>query len=83
MQAPVASQAVAPHATSLVEQALVQQLPVPSAPQTSDWQLALLVHACPSASKPPPVVPVVPPEELPHAAAKSVRPTAAERMTRM
>jgi hypothetical protein len=93
VQAPVSSQPVAPQVGSPVEQAVVQQLPDPSVPQTLDWHIASLVHWLPAASRPPVVpalaVPVVPPvlvplpEEPPHAAPKSVRPTAAERKTRM
>jgi hypothetical protein len=63
VQAPVPSQAVAPQIASVVEQALAQQFPVPSVPQTADWQLELLVHRLPSASRPPVLVPplVAPP----------------------
>ncbi len=46
MQAPlVASQSVAPQVRSVVEQAAVQQLPLPVAPHTPEVQAALLVQA--------------------------------------
>ena len=60
MQAPVLSQAVAPQVASLVEQATVQQFPVPSMSQMPDSQVALLVHGSPSASRPP-----MPPDVVP------------------
>ena len=57
-QAPLVSQAVAAQSASSVLQVVVQQLPVPSRPQTPDWQLSLEVQAVPSGF---PVVPVVVP----------------------
>jgi hypothetical protein len=89
VQAPVLSQAVAPQVASLVEQALVQQFPVPRRPQTSEGQAEFSVQGLPAASKPPvvpvvapPVLLAVPPEEPLHAAARSVRPIEAGRRIR-
>jgi hypothetical protein len=69
MQAPVESQSVAPQMVSLVEQAAVQHLPEPWAPQTLEVHWVLPVQGAPAARPPvvPPLVvpPVVPPVVVP------------------
>jgi hypothetical protein len=68
VQAPEVSQAVAPQVASLVEQAALQQWPLPLIPQIVERHCELAEHAAPFARPPvPPVVvppvaaPVVPP----------------------
>ncbi len=66
-QAPVASQAVAPQPPSLVTQALVQQFPLPSTPQTWDMHSESAEHCTPSSNGLPVLEPpvVTSPPEVP------------------
>jgi hypothetical protein len=96
MQAPVASQSVAPQIASLVLQAALQQWPLPTLPQIADWHCASPVHTDPAAASILPVeLPVVPPVLVPPVlpplvvdvpvpellqAVAHIRPTAAQRL---